>query len=203
MREDLIKEELLNILDAQLAKDLTYHSIHHTKDVLNVCKFYIDHYNLDDHSASLLRIAAVGHDVGFTKTYRDHEEQSAKITAKIMHKHNYTEAEIEQVRALILATKIPQNPGTFLATLLCDADLDYLGRDDFEEIGLTLKEEWKSYSIFPNLDELFDTIQIKFLRGHSYHSDYARQHRAPVKLKHLERLEDSVDSQEIDENLSS
>ena len=87
-----------------------------------------------------------------------------------------------------MATKIPQDPSTFLATILCDADLDYLGRDDFETIGKSLKEEWQSYSIFPNLDEIFDAIQIKFLSSHTYHTDFARTNRAPAKLKHLEKL---------------
>lgn len=189
MREDLIKEELFGILDDQLAEELTYHSIHHTKDVLSVCKFYIEHYKIDAHDASLLRIAAAGHDVGFVETYRDHEEASARITSELMRKHDFAQKDIKIVSNLIMATKIPQDPKTFLATILCDADLDYLGRDDFESIGKTLKEEWQSYSIFPNLDEIFDTIQIKFLTSHSYHTHYAREHRAPIKLKHLEKLE--------------
>ena len=188
MREELIKEELFGILKEQLAKKLTYHSINHTKDVLNVCKFYIDHYKIDAHDASLLRIAAAGHDVGFIETYRDHEKASARITSKLMRKHDYSKSDIKKVKDLILATKIPQDPNTFLATILCDADLDYLGRDDFETIGKSLKEEWQSYSIFPNLDEIFDAIQIKFLSSHTYHTDFARTNRAPAKLKHLEKL---------------
>ncbi len=196
MREDLIKEELFAILDEQLAEELTYHSIHHTKDVLGVCKFYIDHYKIDDHDASLLRIAAAGHDVGFIETYRDHEEASARITTELMQKHDYSKSDIEIVSSLIMATKIPQDPNTFLATILCDADLDYLGRDDFETIGHRLKEEWQSYSIFHNLDEIFDTIQIKFLTSHSYHTDYAREHRAPVKMQHLEKLEAAEEEKE-------
>ncbi len=196
MREELIKEELFGILEEHLAKELTYHSIDHTKDVLNVCKFYIDHYKITDQDATLLRIAAAGHDVGFVETYRDHEEASAKITSKLMRKHDYVEADIKKVSDLIMATKIPQDPNTFLATILCDADLDYLGRDDFEAIGATLKEEWQSYSIFPNLDEIFDTIQIKFLSSHTYHTDFAREYRAPVKLKHLQKLEESEEEKE-------
>ena len=33
------------------------------------------------------------------------------------------------------ATKIPQTPLTKLEEIICDADLDYLGREDFFEIS--------------------------------------------------------------------
>ena len=99
-----------------------------------------------------------------------------------MRKHDYSKSDIKKVKDLIMATKIPQDPSTFLATILCDADLDYLGRDDFETIGKSLKEEWQSYSIFPNLDEIFDAIQIKFLSSHTYHTDFARTNLSLIHI---------------------
>ncbi len=194
MMLDDIKVDLFNMLESDLSSHLYYHGIHHTRDVHNVCLFYIDHYNLDAKSAELLEIAAVGHDVGFTKTYKDHEEVGAKITAELMRQYGYVSEDVEQVVEMIMATKIPQNPGAFLSELLCDADLDYLGRDDFKTIGATLKKEWQHYDIFPNLDEVFDTIQISFLSGHHFHNPYAIKHRAPVKLKNLQALEGAADT---------
>lgn len=184
-----IKQELYGIIQSQLAKDLTYHGIHHTMDVHNVCRFYIDHYDIPKHEAGLLEIAAVGHDIGFIKTYSNHEEIGSKMTTEIMSNYGYKKSDRELVSKLILATKIPQNPKSFLAQIICDADLDYLGRDDFAEIGLTLKEEWGNYDIVPNLDEDFDNIQIGFLKIHFYHTDYAAKFRNPVKLLNLEELE--------------
>jgi len=181
--------KLYKILEKELSPDLTYHGLHHTKDVHKVCQFYIKHYDIKKGDGQLLEVAAVGHDIGFTKVYDNHEETSAEITMAIMKEEGFNKKEIRRVEKMILATKIPQNPQTFLASLLCDADLDYLGRDDFEEIGQTLKQEWTTYDIFPKLDENFDTIQIGFLRGHCYHTEYAQEHRTPVKITHIERLE--------------
>ena len=177
------------MLEEELSLDLVYHGIHHTRDVHDVCKFYIKHYKIKKSDAHLLEIAAVGHDSGFTKAYENHEELSAEITSDIMKEEGFGTKDIKKVKEMILATKIPQNPKTFLSSLLCDADLDYLGRDDFKMIGATLKKEWQNYNIVPNLDENFDNIQIGFLRGHCYHTEYAQERRSPVKIAHIERLE--------------
>ncbi|MDA0973125.1 MAG: hypothetical protein O2867_05255 [Bacteroidetes bacterium] len=40
-----------------------------------------------------------------------------------------------------MATKVPQEPKDHLARILCDADLDYLGGDDYDEIAGGLYQE--------------------------------------------------------------
>lgn len=192
MKVDEIIEELYALIKRELSPDLSYHSLRHTQDVHETCQFYIQHYQLPQHSAALLEIAAAGHDVGFTRVYANHEIVSAEITGKIMRKYGHIEEDIAIVEELILATKIPQSPTNFLAQILCDADLDYLGRDDFPEIGQLLKKEWQTYNIIPNLDENFDNIQISFLNGHTYHTAYAMNHRGPVKRKNLEVLKERL-----------
>ena len=113
-----------------------------------------------------------------------------------MKKHGYSKKDIATVTELIMATKIPQSPNTFLAQIICDADLDYLGREDFKEIGSKLKEEWRNYELVPNIDEDFDMIQVGFLKNHFYHTDYASEHRGPVKEKHLEALQKELKKKE-------
>ncbi len=189
MSKEKVKRDLYKIIRKELSSDLTYHGIHHTEDVYNVCLFYIDHYSLKKKDSELLEIAAVGHDIGFTQTYINHEQVGAEITTRIMKKYGYSTNDMDVVTQLILATKIPQTPNSFLAQIICDADLDYLGRNDFLSIGLTLKEEWANYEIVPNLEEEFDNIQIGFLKKHFYHTDYAASKRSPVKIKNLAALE--------------
>jgi len=197
MREKRTKEELITILRRELSPMLTYHGVHHTIDVHEVCCFYIDHYGIKGRDAELLKIAAMGHDIGFTQTYKDHEEAGAAITRVIMGKHGYSESDMDLVAELILATKIPQSPDSFLAKVICDADLDYLGRDDFNSIGATLKDEWDNYDIIPDVHERFDKIQIGFLTSHSYHTDYAVTHRRPKKLDNLAEVEARDKKKEI------
>ena len=39
--------------------------------------------------------------------------------------------EIDAICEMIMATRIPQTPANLMQEILCDADLDYLGRDDY------------------------------------------------------------------------
>ena len=98
-------KRLYKILEIELSSDLTYHGIHHTHDVHEVCQFYVKHYDIKKNDAQLLDLAAVGHDIGFTKSYNNHEEVSVEITADIMKSEGFAKKEILQVSEMIIATR--------------------------------------------------------------------------------------------------
>jgi hypothetical protein len=83
-----------------------------------------------------------------------------------------------------MATRIPQAPRNKLARVLCDADLDYLGRGDFERIGNTLFAEMKTYGVLKNERE-WNELQVRFLERHSYFTGTNKEQREPVKQEHL------------------
>jgi hypothetical protein len=74
----------------------------------------------------------------------------------------YSEADITTICGMIMATRIPQSPANLLESILCDADLDYLGRDDFKKIGQTLFEEFTEYSILHD-EQAWNRLQVSFL----------------------------------------
>jgi len=86
-----------------------------------------------------------------------------------------------------MATKIPQSPKNILEEIICDADLDYLGRDDFEPISDSLRREFLELGIVSS-DEHWYSLQIKFIENHNYFTNSSRQLRNPEKLKRLEKL---------------
>ena len=90
-----------------------------------------------------------------------------------------------------MKTKLPQNPVTHLEEILCDADLDHLGREDFDDIGKKLYEEWLATGKHISEKEWND-IQIKFLSTHSYWTASARAKRDQLKLIHLQHLNQLV-----------
>lgn len=179
-----LKRKAFEVLKSKLPEELFYHDLQHTLDVISVCNQYIDREEINFHQAELLRIAALLHDIGFTVTYKNHEEKGAEIAEKMMSKSGFSKQEIEVVKGLIMATKIPQNPQTKLEQIICDADLDYLGRNDFEVISERLFHELKSLSMIQD-KESWNKIQVKFLETHSYHTEFARKNRQPKKHKRL------------------
>jgi uncharacterized protein len=69
----------------------------------------------------------------------------------------------------------------------CDADLDYLGTDQFIPIGEMLFKEFVAMNQIKTRDD-WNKLQINFLKGHRYHTPFAQKFREPVKQKHLQNL---------------
>ncbi|TAE89548.1 MAG: hypothetical protein EAZ80_14130, partial [Runella slithyformis] len=69
----------------------------------------------------------------------------------------------------------------------CDADLDYLGRTDFNPISESLFQELQNVGILQSR-LAWDNIQVKFLEGHCYQTDFAVAHRQPQKAARLAEI---------------
>jgi predicted metal-dependent HD superfamily phosphohydrolase len=135
----------------------------------------------------LLKSAALYHDAGFTKQYDHNEPIGIEMAQRALPNFGYTPEQIEVVAKLIHATIIPHNPQSLLEELICDADLDYLGRDDFHEIADNLRKELREQGKI-NSDRMWDEIQVKFLTQHRFFTKSAIFLRQEKKLKHIEEI---------------
>ena len=184
-----LKEKILSLLEKQLPEELYYHGTHHTLDVLEVCNEYIERDKIQPRDALLLKTGVLFHDFGFTRSFEDHEKNGATLAEQILPDFGFDRKDIETVKGLILSTRIPQSPKTELEKIICDADLDYLGRDDYYPISNTLFEELKSLNKIDD-EEAWIDLQIRFLEAHRYHTDFAIENRQPEKAKRLEELKE-------------
>ncbi|MCR9015124.1 HD domain-containing protein [Aquiflexum gelatinilyticum] len=175
-----LRRIVLEQLKNGLPKNLTYHDVNHVLDVLGVCNQYIKRFKIEGTDAYLLRIGALVHDLGFTKSTQNHEEVGAEMAQNIMESLKMDPAHIETVKGLVMATKIPQNPKTDLQKIICDSDLDYLGRKDYVEISGKLYQELKSTNVIKTREDWVE-LQIRFLNSHTFHTEFARKNREPKK----------------------
>jgi predicted metal-dependent HD superfamily phosphohydrolase len=178
--------QILDELKRKLAPHLSYHSYEHIIDVANVCNKYIKLYRIDDNMAKLIRIAAICHDFGYTDSPIDHEERSITLIEPIL-KTVLTIEEIELVNGMIRATKIPQQPKTFYDKILADADLDYLGRSDYNKLSENLHQEFLHFGVIKTEREWIN-LQVNFLQNHKFHTLYAIWNRRKLKLIKLKEL---------------
>ncbi len=88
---------------------------------------------------------------------------------------------------MIRATKVPQEPKTFYEEILADADLDYLGRKDYNDISAKLFKEYLHFEIVSNKIEWLD-LQIRFLENHKFHTDFAKKNREKLKFEKIKEL---------------
>lgn len=188
VRFDDIEEFVLNMLEEKLPKNLYYHNLKHTIDVTTQVEIIGRHEGISDEEMLLLKTAALFHDTGFTRTYKDHEEAGVEIAREYLPKYDYTPEQIDFICNLIMKTKLPPKPVTLLEQIICDADLDYLGRADFIPVSGNLYRELRERGAIEDDIDKWNLMQIKFIEGHQYFTNSAKQMRDVNKNNQLEAI---------------
>jgi uncharacterized protein len=172
-----------------LHPDLTYHNGQHTFDVLAQCERIAKEEGITDpQQLLLLKVAALYHDTGFLNVYKKHEEESCTLFLSDCTHYPFSKEEKESILQLIMATQLPQQPTNVLEKVICDADLDYLGRADFLETGARLKQELMNFGKIRDENE-WEELQLHFLKEHTYHTASSRALREPVKQRNILQLQ--------------
>lgn len=182
---------ILEKLQKELPLNLYYHSFKHVMDVLEAAKLYGRLEKISKNENILLQTAVLFHDSGFIIQSKDHEDIGCEIARANLPNFDYTEEEIAIICGMIMATKIPQKPSNKLEQIICDADLDYLGRDDFWEIGYNLYKELEIYGILTDERE-WNKLQLRFLTSHNYFTKSAKKNRQPKKDTHTQKIKEIV-----------
>ncbi|RLD86473.1 MAG: guanylate cyclase [Bacteroidetes bacterium] len=182
-----LQEMILDKLERELPEYLYYHNYKHTIDVVNQAELIGYGEGVDDEAILLLMTAALFHDAGHTIGYDNHEYFGTQIAREWLPKFKYTQKQIDEICEIIMATKLPPDPKTLLQTIICDSDLDYLGRSDFIPVSNTLYEELKAQNKMASLNA-WNKIQVKFLSVHHFFTKTANSLREVNKQAQIERI---------------
>lgn len=192
------ERHIIKVLERGLSPKLHYHSIAHTKDVVRAVERYALLEGVTDEGLFLLKSAATYHDAGFVESYEKNEPIGARMAEEILPKYGYSEQHIQQIKELIFVTQIPHQPKNKLEEIICDADLDYLGRDDFHEIADKLRRELKEHGKIDS-DRKWDEMQVAFLNMHKYFTPTAIASRQVKKDKNLQEVIERLERDEYED----
>ncbi len=187
-----VKKFILSKLKDGLDPKYTYHCVDHTIDVYNACDLYAKMEKIGPKERILLLTAALYHDSGVLKVWVGHEEASVELAKETLPGFGYSEEDIKIISGLIRATKLPQNPLTHLEKIICDADLDYLGRDDFSMIAMRLQHEWNVTGFKKTTLKEWYELQIRFLSNHKYFTESANNMRNEKKQQNLNEIKEML-----------
>lgn len=187
MQLDLAKQYIVNRLKEELSPDFTYHNVFHTEDVYEAARWIAFKEGVEGKPLQVLLTAALFHDAGFLIKAKGHELLSCTIAENILPAFGYVEPDIELVNTLIMATELPQRPRQLLEEIICDADLDYLGRDDFFTRSQLLYEEMRHLGTIGSRRE-YDKLQVEFLGSHRYFTETSRKFRNEKKEDNFRKL---------------
>jgi len=186
-----LQETILDRLEKELPKFLYYHNVKHTVDVVTQAELIGYAEGVSDEDLLMLKLAALFHDSGHVINYDNHEEQGCTLARNYLPKFGYSKDQIEKICTLIMATKMPPKPHGLLEKIMCDADLDYLGRIDMIPVSNTLYKELKEQNKIGSLND-WNKLQLKFISGHQYFTKTARNLREVNKQKQIERIKSLI-----------
>ena len=182
-----LQEIILDKLEKELPDFVFYHNVKHTVDVVTEVELIGWAEGCSDEDILHLKTAALFHDTGITVSFDDHEFKGAEYAREVLPGYGYSPEQIERICSIIMATKLPPRPSNLLEEIICDSDLDYLGRSDFIPVSNTLFEELKAQNKMKDLNE-WNKLQVKFISGHQYFTLTARRLREVNKKLQIERI---------------
>lgn len=181
-----LQKEVFDLFE-QLNPVYTYHSFEHTESMLRTAENYVAHEGISTKDKELLMIAILFHDLGFIIDWKEHELIGAQMAEEAMKRKGYSSPDIERVRNTIIATQVPQAPHSLMEKIICDVDLDYLGRPDYEERSELLFQEWLALGVVKDKKE-WQERELAFLENHNFHTSYGQQHRQPALDALVQRM---------------
>ena len=186
-RYERLKNFIVEKLRAEIPSVYYYHSVDHVLDVLAAAEMIGEKEKISDKEMELLRVAVLFHDSGFIVNPKNHEAIGCTIAREILPGFGYGHEEIEKICGMVMATHYPQKPNNLLEQIICDADLDYLGRDDFFSIGNNLMKEMNLNGSIKDEND-WNKLQESFLMSHHYFTLTANELRNKKKQEHLEKI---------------
>lgn len=181
------KKYILDRLGAELPSNLYYHGIHHTLDVYRVSTIIADLEKISDENTMIVNTAALYHDAGFMYRYLNNEVLAVGLVYEVLPDYGYSEKQIKRIGNIILTTKIKIKPRSLLQKIVCDADYDYLGREENAEIADSLYRELAAYG-FSFSEKEWHGMQIEFLNKHEYYTKSSILLRREKKWAYLRYL---------------
>lgn len=183
-----LEAKVIDFLIKNLPDHLYYHDYTHTIDVVNQVELIGYGEGVSDHQILLLKTAALFHDTGHTIESKGHEAHGCVIAREWLTAYNYSEEQIDEICSIIMATEMPPKPQNLLQRIMCDSDLDYLGRTDFIPTSNKLFKELEAMGIMSD-SNVWNKLQIQFLSAHSFYTDTSNRLREVNKQAQIERIQ--------------
>ncbi len=195
--DQYIRELFKDELPAGIKYHNAEHTLHPTRGVVAVANRIALAENISAHDRELLLAAAYFHDTGYIREYDKNEPIAARMAGRILKLIGYKPAEIKKVQKMILATDLARKPQNPVEKILCDADLDHLGRDDFFQKDGKLRKGRSARGIDVSDEAKWYRGTLKLIKNHQFYTNSQRQLREEKKqknikllIKKLERIDD-------------
>jgi predicted metal-dependent HD superfamily phosphohydrolase len=191
-RLKVVDEYIRDLFKDELPAGIKFHDINHTlhpaRGVVAVANKLAVSENISEHDRELLIAAAYFHDTGYIREYEKNEPIAARMAGRILKLIGYKPDEIKKIQKMILATDLGRKPKTHVEKILCDADLDNLGREDFFKLDGKLREGRSARGIDVSDDTNWYKGTLAIMENHQYYTESQKKLREKGKQKNIKAL---------------
>jgi predicted metal-dependent HD superfamily phosphohydrolase len=198
MEKLLVESEkyVSSLLNDKLDHHFMYHNLSHTQRVVSATKEIIEGEAIPEEDANKLLVAAWFHDTGYTQSKTDHEEYGVKIVKEFLKDYEVSEAFVDEVSHLIMATKMTYEPLNHYEKVIRDADSSHFKDKDYSSVSELLRQEWELSLNQTYTDVKWTEENISFFtKHHRYYTNYALENWQKGKDKNLAALFKSLNKQ--------
>lgn len=187
------EEHVTELYNSSPQNNLVYHSIDHTRAVVDHANEIASHYELTEKEIIILNIAAWFHDTGHIYTGpAGHEEKSVEIMKTWLEGKDIYEALADDISRTIMATKMETKPSGILQEIIKDADTYHFGTKGFKKKDKLMKKEMKLRNLNTILLE-WDKNTLAILENHIFYTDYCKTRLEERKQKNIEKVKKEID----------
>lgn len=186
---DKLQDEALSYLAGHLDKRYSYHNAQHTLEVCNGVKLFADQCDLPRSDYSALRIASIFHDFGYLERDYDNEKLAFPYMEDFGRRFNIPQQLLILADKLIMETAFPYFPVTPAGKLLCDADIEYIGRECFLTKAELFRQELAAGGVVYT-DEQWWKLEMEFLQKNHFFTDVCRKLRDAGRVINIGKVQD-------------
>jgi predicted metal-dependent HD superfamily phosphohydrolase len=198
LRLKIVDEYIRDLFRDELPNGIKYHdanhTLHPTRGVVASANRIALSENIPERDRELLITAAYFHDTGYIRQFGKNEPIAARMAGRILKLIGYKPGEIKKIQKMILATDLECKPQTHIEKILCDADLDHFGREDFFNLDGKLREGRRIRGLDVGDDAKWYQGTLGVLENHQYYTKSQKKLRDKEKQKNLQgvikKLED-------------
>jgi uncharacterized protein len=191
-RLKIVDNYIRELFRDELPSDIKYHdadhTVHPTKGIVASADRIAISENISDHDRELLIAAAYFHDTGYIREYDKNEPIAARMAGRILKLIGYKPNEVVKVQKMILSTDLEREPKTHLEKILCDADLDSFGREDFFKMDGKLREGRRTRGIDVSDEAKWYKGTLEIIKKHQYYTESQKKLREKEKQENIKRL---------------
>lgn len=184
----LAEQKVADLYESMKPENLVYHSIDHTRSVVERANEIAAHYELPEKDIVVLNIAAWFHDTGHLYTDPStHEQKSVAIMKEwIADKEGYADL-ADEIAQAIGATKLSVEPEGLVQEIIKDADTYHFGTRDFKKMDKAMKKEMAMRNL-GGMVRSWQENTLALLQSHQYYTSYCKGLLEEQKQKNIEKV---------------